>query len=196
MNRGSSSNESSGMQMSRRRHKLPLITCTECGKHTVGEYEVKTDMKGNKGRIFFTCPARKVLYLDNSFVNRKECIKKYNGMNKVFYLTDILYLFVSLQKRDGSGCPFWYWEEDYEKIVEKQKNKKDKHSESSPDNAIHDEDTARSASMQVSHDIEQIVKSNFEQLNKTLQNLVTAFWFFIIMYSLLQAVYLFAAIWK
>ena len=80
--------------------------------------------------------------------------------------------------------------------MEKQKNKKDKHSESSPDNSIHDEDTARSASMQVSHDIEQIVKSNFEQLNKTLQNLVTAFWFFIIMYSLLQAVYLFAAIWK
>ncbi|KAG2620132.1 hypothetical protein PVAP13_3NG150100 [Panicum virgatum] len=141
MNRGSSSNESSGMQMSRRRHKLPLITCTECGKHTVGEYEVKTDMKGNKGRIFFTCPAR---------------------------------------KRDGSGCPFWYWEEDYEKIVEKQKNKKDKHSESSPHLAIHDEDTARSGFMQVSHDIEQIVKSNFEKLNKTLQNLFKVFCFLLL----------------
>ncbi|CAN6244000.1 unnamed protein product [Urochloa humidicola] len=80
------SSSSSAAVRQRKRPDLPLITCNQCGRHTVVELEVKSDENGNLGRIFYKCPAR---------------------------------------KRDGTGCGFWYWEEDYvaelRKIAEKQK---------------------------------------------------------------------------
>ncbi|CAN6272504.1 unnamed protein product [Urochloa humidicola] len=71
---------SSAAVRQRKRPVLPLITCNECEQHTVLELEVKSDENGNRGRIFYKCPARKC---------------------------------------DGTGCPFWYWEEEYVEVLAK-----------------------------------------------------------------------------
>ncbi|WVZ83021.1 hypothetical protein U9M48_030210, partial [Paspalum notatum var. saurae] len=57
---GTTTQSSSSRALStRKRPHLPLIICPKCFGHTVYEREVKTDEHGNRGRIFFTCPARK-----------------------------------------------------------------------------------------------------------------------------------------
>ena len=56
----SMSSSSSAAVRPRKRPDLPLITCNQCGRHTVLELEVKSDENGNLGRIFYKCPARKV----------------------------------------------------------------------------------------------------------------------------------------
>ncbi|CAN6338079.1 unnamed protein product [Urochloa humidicola] len=53
------SSSSSAAVRQRKRPDLPLITCNECGRHTVLEFEVKSDENRNQGRIFYKCPARK-----------------------------------------------------------------------------------------------------------------------------------------
>ncbi|KAJ1254012.1 hypothetical protein BS78_01G025200 [Paspalum vaginatum] len=71
----------SSVASQRRRRDYPLITCTNCGRHTVLERIVQTNKNGNKGRIFYVCPGRKA---------------------------------------DGSGCPFWHWEESYVNLLKKE----------------------------------------------------------------------------
>ncbi|CAL4901368.1 unnamed protein product [Urochloa decumbens] len=51
------STSSSASQSHRKRPELPLITCSKCGRHTIIELEVKKNDKGNRGRIFYKCPA-------------------------------------------------------------------------------------------------------------------------------------------
>ncbi|CAN6243921.1 unnamed protein product [Urochloa humidicola] len=53
------SSSSSATVKQHKRPDLSLITCNECGRHTVLEFEVKSDENGNQGCIFYKCPARK-----------------------------------------------------------------------------------------------------------------------------------------
>ncbi|KAF8728183.1 hypothetical protein HU200_018770 [Digitaria exilis] len=44
----------------RKRPELPLIACTKCGQRTVLKLETKTNVNGNRGRIFYMCPTHKM----------------------------------------------------------------------------------------------------------------------------------------
>jgi hypothetical protein len=59
---GPMASSSSAAQSTRKRPHLPLIVCTECGRHMIIELEVKKEESGNRGRIFYKCPAHKVIW--------------------------------------------------------------------------------------------------------------------------------------
>ncbi|CAO2187784.1 unnamed protein product [Urochloa humidicola] len=101
------SSSSSAAVKQRKRPDLLLITCNECGRHTVQEFEVKSDENGNQGRIFYKCPARKVSVSLHMFIVDLICLDSVRFEKNV------------VLQRDGTGCRFWYWEEEYVEVLTK-----------------------------------------------------------------------------
>lgn len=86
---------------------LPLTVCSEC--HSLKVKALRAKALENDGCYFYICPSGKVSWVSRDLIVLVSWVRR-----------DLIVLIFF--QHDGNGCGFWYWEDDYEKYLIKNRH--------------------------------------------------------------------------